>query len=220
MKFSKRLILILIVLISCVGCDQATKSIAVSHLPETKIISYLGDTLRFQLLYNRGGFLSIPDTHNHVIDVYALSWSVELAKGVVIMEVEAPVNDLIDKSNQRNLVENDSKTKRAFILEAGGPPEWQSEYVYFQDLRTEKVIVILGIPLAHRPFSDLVWVPDRYLVFDRWSQPHYGIHYVVDTELRKLVLARPFPDQFFLDSQNAEQSTNNGMHETPEAGHS
>ena len=71
MEFSKRLILIFIVLISCVGCDQATKSIAVSHLPEMKTFSYLGDTLRLQLTYNRGAFLSLghslPDVLRHSI---------------------------------------------------------------------------------------------------------------------------------------------------------
>jgi signal peptidase II len=71
MKFSKRLLLILIVLISCVGCDQATKSIALSHLPAMKTFSYLGDTLRLQLSYNRGAFLSmghsLPDYLRHSI---------------------------------------------------------------------------------------------------------------------------------------------------------
>jgi signal peptidase II len=59
MKFAMRLILILIVLISCVGCDQATKSIAVSHLSTMETLSYLGDTIRLQLAYNRGAFLSM-----------------------------------------------------------------------------------------------------------------------------------------------------------------
>lgn len=71
MKFSKRLILIFIVLISCVGCDQATKSIAVSNLPAMKTFSYIGDTLRLQLSYNRGAFLSmghsLPDFLRHSI---------------------------------------------------------------------------------------------------------------------------------------------------------
>lgn len=71
MKFSKRLILIFIVLVSCVGCDQTTKSIAVSNLPELKTFSYLGDTLRLQLTYNRGAFLSLgstlPDVLRHSI---------------------------------------------------------------------------------------------------------------------------------------------------------
>jgi signal peptidase II len=71
MKFTKRLVLILIVLLSCVGCDQATKSIAVSHLPEMKTISFLSDTLRLQLTYNRGAFLglghSLPIVLRHSI---------------------------------------------------------------------------------------------------------------------------------------------------------
>lgn len=71
MKFTKRLILIVLVLIFCVGCDQTTKTIAVSHLPEMKIFSYLGDTFRLQLTYNQGAFLgmghSLPDTLRHSI---------------------------------------------------------------------------------------------------------------------------------------------------------
>ena len=59
MRFSKRLVLICIVLIFCVGCDQATKSIAVSKLSEMKTYSYLGDTFRLQLTYNRGAFLGL-----------------------------------------------------------------------------------------------------------------------------------------------------------------
>jgi signal peptidase II len=62
MKFTQRLILILIVLFFCVGCDQATKSIAVSHLPAMETLSYLGDTFRLQLSYNRGAFLSMGDS--------------------------------------------------------------------------------------------------------------------------------------------------------------
>ena len=69
MNFTKRMILIFVVLVSCVGCDQATKSIAVSVLPEMKTFSYLGDTLRLQLAYNRGAFLSLgsslPDVWRH-----------------------------------------------------------------------------------------------------------------------------------------------------------
>lgn len=59
MNFTKRIILILVVLVSCVGCDKATKLIAVSVLPEAKVFSYFGDTVRLQLVYNRGAFLSL-----------------------------------------------------------------------------------------------------------------------------------------------------------------
>ncbi len=46
-----------------------------------------------------------------------------------------------------------------------------------------------------RPFSALVWVSDSILVFDQWSQPHYGVHYAVDLANQRLILASPFTDQ-------------------------
>ena len=78
MKISKRLILIFIVLVSCVACDQAAKSAAVSHLSEMKALSYLGDTFRLQLTYNRGAFLSLghslPDVLRHSIFTVGISF--------------------------------------------------------------------------------------------------------------------------------------------------
>lgn len=67
MKFTNRLILIFIVLVSCVGCDQVTKSIAVANLSEMKTYSYIGDTLRLQLTYNRGVFLSLGSSLPYVL---------------------------------------------------------------------------------------------------------------------------------------------------------
>ena len=59
MNVAKKVILILVVLVSCVGCDQITKSIARSVLPGAEPLSYLGDTVRLQLIHNRGAFLSL-----------------------------------------------------------------------------------------------------------------------------------------------------------------
>src|SRR6266446_442866 len=59
MSIAKRLILILIVLVTCVGCDQTTKSFAQSYLPHTEVWSFLGDILRLQVTYNYGAFLSL-----------------------------------------------------------------------------------------------------------------------------------------------------------------
>ena len=73
--------------------------------------------------------------------------------------------------------------------------------VYFMERRTGKTYEVRGLPLPHRPFSDLVWTNDRTLVFDRWSQPHYGIHYAVNARRRKLIAASAFPDEFYLEQQ-------------------
>jgi len=59
MNIAKRFVLIFIVLVSCVGCDQATKSVAQSLLSATEVWSFLGDTVRLQLAYNQGAFLGL-----------------------------------------------------------------------------------------------------------------------------------------------------------------
>lgn len=59
MTITKRIILIIIVLVSCVACDQTTKSVAQSFLSEAQVWSFLGDTVRLQLAHNTGAFLSL-----------------------------------------------------------------------------------------------------------------------------------------------------------------
>lgn len=63
------------------------------------------------------------------------------------------------------------------------------------DRTTGKVFEIKGLPMEWRPFSDLAWVNNQTLVFDRWSQPHYGVHYEINVKLKKLIRAVPFPDK-------------------------
>lgn len=79
----------------------------------------------------------------------------------------------------------------AFTLFREGP---ESNRIFFTDKGTGKIYEISGLALSHRPFSDLEWLNNRTLVFDRWSQPHYGIHYVVDVKKRKVMSAAAFPD--------------------------
>ena len=62
MRITKRLLLILTLLISCVGCDQTSKSVAKTYLSETEAISLLGDSVRLQVAKNYGAFLSVGDS--------------------------------------------------------------------------------------------------------------------------------------------------------------
>ncbi len=59
MSVWKRLLVVCLVSLPCIGCDQATKQAALWILPETGTLSFLGDALRLQLVYNPGGFLSL-----------------------------------------------------------------------------------------------------------------------------------------------------------------
>lgn len=55
----KRVLLIVVMLLACVGCDQTTKSLARDHLRNRPTISLLRDTVRLQYTRNPGAFLSL-----------------------------------------------------------------------------------------------------------------------------------------------------------------
>ena len=119
-----------------------------------------------------------------------------MATDARLVWVDPPPPDRI-----QNVVTNQNKTARAYVVEKAWTGVSVRDHIQIEDLNSQKIFEIEGIPLEHRPYSDLVWVGTRYLVFDRWSQPHYGMHYVVDIQRKKVILAHPFPDQFFLDQQ-------------------
>jgi len=54
-----QLVVVAITLLSCVGCDQATKAIAKEHLPRNEALSFAHDSIRLQYTENKGAFLSI-----------------------------------------------------------------------------------------------------------------------------------------------------------------
>ena len=54
-----QIIVVAITLLSCVGCDQATKAVAKEYLPRNEVLSFARDTFRLQYAENKGAFLSI-----------------------------------------------------------------------------------------------------------------------------------------------------------------
>src|SRR4051794_40338228 len=62
MSTPKRLLLILAILFSCVGCDQVTKSVAKTYLSNGHAVVLAGDTIRLQLAKNYGAFLGLGDS--------------------------------------------------------------------------------------------------------------------------------------------------------------
>src|SRR5271170_694803 len=55
----KRLALVLVTLVACVGCDQKTKSLARDKLRGGSTESFLGDIVRMDYAENTGGFLGL-----------------------------------------------------------------------------------------------------------------------------------------------------------------
>ena len=56
---SARLVLAVVVLGSCIGCDQATKRLATERLRDVPAKSYLAGIVRLEYAQNPGGFLSL-----------------------------------------------------------------------------------------------------------------------------------------------------------------
>ncbi|HEV2700815.1 MAG TPA: signal peptidase II [Steroidobacteraceae bacterium] len=62
MRALSRSLLVALVLVGCVGCDQISKAAARAYLPGSGVHSFLGDTLRLQYAQNPGAFLSLGES--------------------------------------------------------------------------------------------------------------------------------------------------------------
>jgi signal peptidase II len=59
MKKMWRLSLVVLIMLSCVGCDRATKNVARHELVSSPPISLLNDWVRFEYVENSGAFLGL-----------------------------------------------------------------------------------------------------------------------------------------------------------------
>jgi len=59
MKQASKIIMMIVTLLSCVGCDQVTKNIARQNLVNGESLSFFGSTFRLQYIENPGAFLSL-----------------------------------------------------------------------------------------------------------------------------------------------------------------
>jgi len=76
----KKTILILMLLFACIGCDQFTKSQAVSYLSESSPISLYGDFFRLHYVENTGVMMSIGGDLPEKLRFYIFT----IAVGVVL----------------------------------------------------------------------------------------------------------------------------------------
>lgn len=139
---------------------------------------------------------SIPDPHHHVVAVHEKPWHNELAP-------DARFVPLSQTFKITDSLVSPGRSWCAFIREKN---EEEVDRVCILEVRTGKRYQLAGIPLPYRPISGLVWLNDHLLAFDRWSQPHYGIHYVVDVQKYSVVLSAPFPDSLMLQRQGSQDT--------------
>ena len=59
MHRSVHIIVVVVTLLSCIGCDQLTKAVAKGKLPRNEIRFFAGDAVRLQYTENEGAFLGM-----------------------------------------------------------------------------------------------------------------------------------------------------------------
>jgi hypothetical protein len=136
---------------------------------------------------------TLPDPHNHAVDVNQMTPVPEVIEKFKMVEIHTEI-----ELQRQNVVTSSEGNFRAFTVCDPSLCQGESccqDRLFVEDIEKGNIYEIQGLPLAWRPFSDLVWIRDHVLIFDRWSQPEYGIHYAVDASKRKIILASPFPDQ-------------------------
>ncbi len=119
---------------------------------------------------------TLPDPHGHRESVHAEPWSTEMA----------PLARLVAFADRnvggRDTTVTDDERWTAFVVE-----RWDEIRVRVEGRFGRNHFEVDGLPLPHLPIDNLVWVDDRYLVFDRWVQPARGFHFVLDMRDRRLV---------------------------------
>lgn len=139
----------------------------------------------------RGQAPPLADPHHHVVPVHERPWTTDLAPEARLVRLKghaAGSDSTLSPGGQW----------RAFVIL---PPDEAGGRICIEAVRGGQRYELRGLPLPYRPLSALVWLDADHLAFDRWSQPHHGIHYVLDVRQRRLVLAAPFPDAFYLHQQ-------------------
>lgn len=119
--FRSRRLLLAVLLVACIGCDQVSKSIAEKAMAGRPAISLLHDTVRLQHVKNQGAFLGLgaqlPDgarfwlltilTGAVVVGLLGLLWTRRLPRGRFLgltLIAAGGVGNLIDRVLQDGLV--------------------------------------------------------------------------------------------------------------------
>jgi signal peptidase II len=66
------------VVLACLACDQGTKRLAEAHLAPGARLSFLGDTIRLELAYNAGAFLSLGAGLPERVRAHLFTWGIGL----------------------------------------------------------------------------------------------------------------------------------------------
>jgi hypothetical protein len=121
---------------------------------------------------------SVPKTSTPV----QASWQLaQKARQVLFVEVPAISPTLLKQKKKE--ATNYSNTLRAYTVPGIGT----AEQIVIEDLKTNRIFILEGLPPSPREFSQLIWVNENILSVERWSNPHYGWRYQIDVQKQQLI---------------------------------
>lgn len=101
-----------------------------------------------------------------------------------------------NESWQSNYVTSTNETFRAFTV---CDLDLCQERILIENLETEQIHEFdFSARAVWRPISHLRWLDANTLLFDQWSQPHYGFEFAVDVYKQELVLYVVVTDECFV----------------------
>ena len=88
--------------------------------------------------------------------------------------------------------------RQAFVTDEPGEDAGHVQYLYVQ--RGDQLYRVEGVPMGHRPITGILWRSYYRVQFDRWSNPHFGVRYVIDVQNKRLEMAHAFADEHYIRS--------------------
>lgn len=148
-----------------------------------------------------GKISAVPDPHNHPENPHLQTDSLpelteimpELPR-LLIFEAEPPRIDCVGSLNRQCevLLSENARWRATIAQEIERFPE---ETIRFrlEDRTGNRVYRIEGLPFPSADISDPVFYGNRFLIFDRWHNNNYAVHFVIDLSAAKLILAAACP---------------------------
>jgi hypothetical protein len=142
----------------------------------------------------------LPDLHRHFGAIHKVVPNKEL-----MSRVKFEVVSVIPKGQEQSTT-NVTGTLKAFVAKARVSfVSYEPDLLFVASRTGSKVYRMLLLDFPHREISGIKWLTSNCLCFDVWTGPHYGVHYVIDASMPKLIHATHFHDEFIEGMQKASQ---------------
>lgn len=144
----------------------------------------------------------LPDPHRHFGNVHMQDPSTNVMSGVVFrLASHVPTNTLLS-------VRRPDGHGLAYTADSPVPGcNYEPEMLFLVDPWTGKTYRLENLHFLHRYIRALEWIDTRFLCFDIWTGPHFGVHYVIDTRTKRLIHATHFHDDFIEELERKAAAT-------------